>query len=302
MLLAMLVMLSPSVHAQVPSSSAPPLVVPDIPDAEFGRWIAKSNAYVGLLNETLSGVNSWNRYLSWVDLKKGPTGRERIIYGLYSVSASIADRSIAAARKAADTDPPIPALDLAAKEVATSFEALIPILNEAEAYYERKDYVADKMAGGKALHERLVRAAAPFLAARGRLGALEETLKDSLDQQELAHIERTNGKELRWHTRNTMILAKKAIDAMPRDLHKPNIAAFDAAITAYAEGVRNFDIFVQSSGKTGVFDSQPRHLLGSLRELREKLDDRRLNPTFYSMDFNNIVNAYNLMVNMANRF
>jgi hypothetical protein len=47
--------------------------------------------------------------------------------------------------------------------------ALGPILNTANAYYEREDYKVDKMATGKTLHAQIVAAAEPFLAAHAHL-------------------------------------------------------------------------------------------------------------------------------------
>ncbi|MCA0420866.1 MAG: YiiG family protein, partial [Proteobacteria bacterium] len=55
-------------------------------DDDLQAAITKSNAYTGLMNRTLRAIQSWERYGSWVDMKKGPTGKERYItYGLYSL-------------------------------------------------------------------------------------------------------------------------------------------------------------------------------------------------------------------------
>ncbi len=140
----------PAVAQQPP---APPSIgLTSIPEAETGKYIAKSNASVGLLNASIRASDSWRRYLSWADAKRGPTGKERIIYGMYSVSVSSAKDSVAKARESAAAEPAIPALDGAMKDLAAAFEAIVPILNEGEAYYDRKDYMSDKMAGGQALH------------------------------------------------------------------------------------------------------------------------------------------------------
>src|SRR5689334_8182133 len=167
----------------------------EVQEADLDKWIAKNNAYVKLLNESLRARDSWNRYLSWVNLQRGPTGKERIIYGLYSVSASSAKESIAAARKAADSEPAAPALDAAAKELAVTFEAVFPIMNEANDYYYRKDYMSDNAAGAKRLHSQLVPAARAFMAARDKMENLQEDLKDKLDGLELTRIEKTEGKQ-----------------------------------------------------------------------------------------------------------
>lgn len=188
-------------------------------------------------------------------------------------------------------------------DLAQTFETLVPILNEAEAYYDRKDYKTDRMTGGKALHARLVPAATAFLAARRRLDDAQEQLKSGLDRQELARIERAEGKSVRWHTKRTITLAKTAVEKMPRDPHRAaELPAFDAAVAAFADAVREFDAAVAQSGKSGTIDSFPRGLLGKMRDLRDKVGDRRTQPQFYAMDFNNIVSQYNMMIGMANAF
>ncbi len=264
--------------------------------------MAKSNGVVGLLNASLRGKDSWNRYLSWVDLKRGPTGKERIIYGLYSVGSSAKD-DIAKARKTADADPAIPALDGATKQLAATFETLIPILNEAEAYYDRKDYLSDNMAGGKALHEKLVPAATAFLAARATTDALQDQFKDLIDRQQLAKIEKAEGKSVRWHVRNTMMLAKKAVDMMPSSPKRgADLAPFDTALATFGDAVKEFDAAVRDSGKSTPVDSYPRDILGKLREMRDNIAKGRADGMTFSMDYNGVINRYNTMVTMSNAF
>jgi hypothetical protein len=287
--------------AQQPSS-APDLGLHDIVDADLNLYIAKSNGVVGLLNASLRGKESWERYLSWADLQHGPTGRERIIYGLYSVGTA-ARSAIETARKTAASDPAIPALDGATKDLASAFETLIPILNEAEAYYARKDYLSDGMAGGKALHEKLVPAATAFLAARARASALQGQFKDLLDHQQLAKIEKTEGKSVRWHVQNTLTLAKKAVELMPANPKRgTDLKAFDAALAAFGDAVRDFDAAISESGKSTPIDSSPRDILGKMREMRDNIANGRADAMTFSMDYNGVVQRYNMMVTMANAF
>jgi Protein of unknown function (DUF3829) len=287
--------------AQQPAP-APTLGLTSISDAELDRYIAKSNGVVGLLNSSLRGEESWNRYLSWVDAKRGPTGKERIIYGLYSVGSSAKD-AIEKARQSAAADPAIPALDGATKDLASAFEKLVPILNEAEAYYDRKDYMSDNMAGGKALHEKLVPAAMTFLAARERTNELQDQFKDLIDRQQLAKIEKAEGKSVRWHVRNTMMLAKKAVDLMPDSPKRgTDLKQFDAALATYGEAVRDFDNAIRDSGKSTSIDSYPRDILGRLREMRDNIAKGRANGMTFQMDHQGIITSYNMMVSMSNAF
>ena len=272
----------------------------EVQEADLDKWITKNNAYVKLLNESLRARDSWDRYLSWVNLERGPTGKERIIYGLYSVGASSAKESIAAARKAADSAPSAPALDAAAKELAATFETVFPIMNEANDYYDRKDYMSDNASGAKRLHGQLVPAARAFMVARDKMENLQEELKDKLDGLELARIEKTEGKQYRWHMKRTMTLAKKAVDLMPKDPRHPgDMKDFDSAIMRLADAAREFDAYVRNSGKSGAFDHYPRDIVGRLREIKEKIAKRQADPTFYSMDYNGVVSSYNMMIDMA---
>ncbi len=134
-------------------------------DAEAGLRAAtkKFNAYVEFLNRTLRASESLDRYKSWVNMQTGPTGRERIIYGLYDTYDTT--RETAAATAALTQEPLLPELDAAMRDYIAANGVLGPILNEANGYYERADYKVDKMAEGKALHAKIVAAAGPFLAA-----------------------------------------------------------------------------------------------------------------------------------------
>jgi hypothetical protein len=288
--------------AQQQQSPPPDLGLHEIADSDTDRYIAKSNGVVGLLNATLRGKDSWNRYLSWVDVKRGPTGKERIIYGLYSVGTS-ANSAIEKARKTAGDKPAIPALDDATRQLASAFEALVPILNEAEAYYDRKDYLSDNMAGGKALHEKLVPAAMAFLAARATTEVLQNQLKDMLDRAQLAKIEKAEGKSVRWHVINTMTLAKKTVELMPSNPKGgADLQQFDAVLAAYGNAVRDFDTAIRESGKSTSIDSYPRDILGKLREMRDNIAKGHADGMTYSMDYNNVIQQYNMMISMSNAF
>lgn len=301
LLLAATLILPGAALAQLPQP-APDLGVRDIAAKDLDRYVAKSNGVVGLLNASLRGKESWARYLSWVDVQRGPTGKERIIYGLYSVGSSARD-AIARARTSAADEPAIPALDGATKRLADSFEALIPILNEAEAYYDRKDYLSDGMTGGRALHARLVPAATAFLEARAATDALQDQFKDLIDRQQLARIETAEGKSVRWHVRNTMMLAKKAVDLMPSSPRRgADLKPFDAALSAYGDAVRDFDNAVRESGKSTAIDSYPRDILGKLREMRDNIAKGRADGMTFSMDTNGVITRYNTMVTLSNAF
>jgi len=290
---AAMAMLAASALAQ--TSPPPTINVPQLSKAEFQRWVGKSNAYVELLNDSTRALDSLHRYASWVDMKLGPTGKERyIMYGLYTVEPTGAAGAIAKAREAAASPPPIPGLDDAARAYAASFETLVPLLNDAAGYYERKDYTDDKMAGGKALHAKIVPAMNAFLAARDRLEAGQEQLSAGLSRQELALIEAREGKSQRWYLRRLAIAAKATIDAMPADRNSTDMIEFSHTIADLAEAVRDYDEGSKTFG--GGDASNARELLARFRTLREKIEKKDAS----SADFQSVIGQYNAVVGWMN--
>ncbi len=227
--------------------------------------------------------------------KVGPTGKERYIsYGLYSVEPTGAARAIAKARAAADAPPPIPSLDEAARAYAASFETLVPLLNDATGYYERKDYTDDNVAGGKALHAKIVPAMNAFYASRQRLEDGQEQLSAGLARQELALIEAREGKSKRWHLRHIAITAKATIDAMPHDPKATDMTEFSRAIVALADAVRDYGEASKAFG--GDDAANARDLLAQLRTLREKIQQKNADGS----DYRNVINFYNGVVQWIN--
>lgn len=288
------------VEAQAPTH-APTHAKSDAGGGELDAAIAKSNAYIELMNRTLRAVESWNRYTSWVDVKKGPTGKERYIdYGLYSLY-DVKDE-IAKARAAIGTPPASPELDAAFDRYITAYETLAPLITSANGYYERKDYKSDKMAEGKALHVKMVPAAEAFLAARGEVETRMRTFKRDLDTRALAALEAQEGQGPNWHVKKVMMSAQDVIELLPQGQQAANMKAFDASLDAYAKAVRAFDEFAQAyPDKFSGFDSQPRSLLGKLRDFRDKLakSKGKVRDQFVGMDLTFLISQYNMMVSMS---
>lgn len=262
--------------------------------------VRKLNAYVGLLNRTLRASESLSRYGSWVNMKTGPSGRERTIYGLYSLNDVRGD--IEKAKAATTMDPAMPDLDAEVGTYIAAYEALAPIITQAEGYYDRQDYRTDKMAEGKALHAKLASAGQVFLTERARIEPLFATEKSRSDAAELALIETREGRKARWHNANVMIRARQVVDLLPRE-NRPvvDMTSFNAALAAFAASVRDMDEYSAANPDSfSSFESRPRSFLGKLREFQEKLaraggDARRGGAS----DLTWIVNDYNMMVSIS---
>ncbi|MFV0367256.1 MAG: YiiG family protein [Hyphomicrobiaceae bacterium] len=263
--------------------------------------ISKSNAYIELMNRTLRAVESWNRYTSWVNVKKGPTGKERYIaYGLYSLY-DVKD-GIAKARAVIGAPPVSAELDSAFERYITAYEVLAPLITTANGYYERKDYKSDKMVEGKELHAKMVPAAKAFLAARGEVETHMRAFKRDIDKRALAAIEAREGQGPNWHVKNVMMSAQDVVELLPQGRQAADMKAFDSSLDTYAKAVRSFDEFSQSNpGKFSVFESQPRSLLGKLRDIRDKLakSKGKVRGQLAGMELTFLINQYNMMVSTS---
>ncbi|CAN7155036.1 DUF3829 domain-containing protein [Bosea sp. LjRoot9] len=274
---------------------------PAADEAGLQAAIAKSNAYTALMNRTLRAIQSWERYASWVDMKKGPTGKERYIdYGLYSLYDVAGE--IKRAEEAVTRAPALPEIDQTIGRYIKAYQELAPLITKAERYYERKDYRDDNATEGRNLHMLMVPAAKTFLDERATLDAQMRVYKKGLDQRELAAVEQREGRSVRWQVRNVMINARGVMDLMPSN-EKPlvGLKAFDAAVADYAGAVREMDRFKETEPKGVPFiESQASSWLGRLRDFRDKLgrgkgDVRR----GAANDANWLVSSYNTMVSLS---
>ena len=203
----------------------------------------KLNAYVGCINRlSARSYNSRARYFSWAD-RKGPTGKERIIYGTYTIyDTSDCRKNV---EKANALEPRDAELEAAASAYAEAVSKLEPLLKEADDYYSQENYKDDKMAKGKALHPRLVAAWDAFAAADRKLRDGVEAINDKRALEKLAEIEQSEGKKARYHVEALMINAKRVLRA--QNAAKPDIAEISKALTEYenivkaAEGVSGAD-------------------------------------------------------------
>ncbi|UZF94360.1 YiiG family protein [Bosea sp. NBC_00550] len=292
---------APNATLAQPAATVPAGSASKAGDEDLQAAITKSNAYTALMNRTLRAIQSWERYASWVDMKKGPTGKERYItYGLYSLYDVAGE--IKKAEEAMAREPKLPAIDATVGNYIKAYQELAPSITRGERYYDRKDYRDDNLAEGQRLHALMVPAAKTFLEERAKLDALMRVYKKGLDQRELASVEQREGRSARWQVRNIMINARAVMDLMPSN-ESPvvDLKVFNAAIADYAGAVREMDAF-KDKNPSGVpfIESQASSWLGKLRDFSDKLakskgDVRR----GAARDANWIVNNYNTMVSLS---
>lgn len=261
---------------------------------------AKLNTYVKFLNQTLRASESLERYDSWVDIKKGPTGKERIIYGMYSLY-DVRDEASAVVA-ATQAVPRMPDLDAAMAAYVETYQQLAPVIERANKYYERQDYKSDKMEAGKGFHREIASLAPAFEERRKTVDAALRTEKVKADLASLAALEESEGKKSRWHVRNVMFRAEAIMDLMPtNDRPVVTMTDFKQALDEYSGAVREFDDYsLEHPDSFHVFESQPASLLSKLRDFDEKLEKAKGDARKGAgEDMHWLVSDYNTMVSTA---
>jgi hypothetical protein len=128
----------------------------DLLDAEFKSLAEKTNLYVRALNAASNIRRSYDRYDSWVDVQKGPTGKERLVYGLYTINTSPVNDMVEAATRGPTLKPSLPAIDDAVAKLAGATKTLVPLIKAAADYYEQEDYKDDNAKRGQELHGQMM--------------------------------------------------------------------------------------------------------------------------------------------------
>jgi len=252
--------------------------------AQISPLTEKLNAYVGCINRLSErSYDSRKRYFSWVS-KNGPTGRERIIYGTYTIyDTSDCRKNV---EKANALEPRDSALEAAATAYAQAVSALEPLLKEADDYYRQEDYKDDRMAKGRALHPRLVAAWDAFGSADKSLRAGVEAINDKRAAERLAAIEAKDGRKARYHVEALMIQAKRVLRS--QDTGKPDMAAIGQALTEYEATVKALEGLPADDVKIGSFFlGNAKSFLTSAKQMMRRVRDK----TPYSTGDRMMINA-----------
>lgn len=271
----------------------------------------KLNAYVGCINRLSErAYESRARYFSWVN-KNGPTGKERIIYGTYTIyDTADCQKSVEAANA---LEPRDAALEAAGSAYVTAVTTLGPLLKEADDYYTQENYKDDKMAKGRALHPRLVAAWDAFASADKNLRAGVEAINDKRKAEELAAIEAKEGRKARYYVEALMIQAKRVLRT--QDTDKPDMAAITQALNDYESMVKATE---DASGANGdakigsLFMSNAKSFLVTAKQLMRRIRDKvpystgnkmmmdagsgwmvEGSPARLLRDYNQLIDAYN---------
>ena len=189
--------------------------IAELPDDKFKSVVEKTQLYAKALNATRAVQKSYDHYASWVDIKTGPTGKERSIDSgipeLGNALQNIAD----AGKNGPGMWPPLPNADSAAQKLAAATTALGPLVKSACDYYAQKQYKSDGAKRGQELHGQMMplfeQVFGCELALRRELSAVRE----DVERRDLAQIEKEQGKNYEWHLRSFLLAARTLADLLP---------------------------------------------------------------------------------------
>ncbi|MFJ5408441.1 YiiG family protein [Pectobacterium punjabense] len=223
---------APAQSASTAANTAPAPAPAAKPQVDANQ---KLNLYIQCFNATHERAHkAMERYTSWVkDMKSGPTGKERVIYGIYSVSESSLKNCNEPLINAAQSEPAMPALDTAAKDYSTAVTTWGQTLQEASTYYSRENYKDDAMARGKAMHGDIVKHYAAFNTASRQFNQALEEANDERQLKQLAEIEKSEGRQFNYWYMATMLSAKQLVNMLTQDNFDINTAT--ARLKAYED-------------------------------------------------------------------
>ena len=217
-------------------------------------------------------TSSRKRYFSWA-AQSGPTGKERIIYGTYTIyDTTDCNKNV---EKANALEPRDAALEAAASAYADAVCKLEPLLKEADDYYTQENYKDDKMAKGRALHPRLVAAWDAFANADKALRNGVEAINDKRAAERLAEIEQKEGRKARYHVQALMIHAKRVLrtedsgEARPRRDH-----AGDQRATKRRQGGRAVRGQTATARSARCSSSNAKSFLITAKQLMRRIRDK----------------------------
>lgn len=191
----------------------------------------KLNVYVTCYNRLNSSANkSINRYAQWVkDMDIGPTGKEKVVYGLYDIQADEVEECQQQIEQVAAAKPTLPKLDAAGKAFITSLVALTKVVNEAHPYYERENYKDDGFAKGRELHPELVKRAQAFRDASDVFSDELEAENDKALAAQLVEIEKAEGRKAAYWKMSLMMQAKQLVNVVAEEEFSVETATAKAA-------------------------------------------------------------------------
>jgi Protein of unknown function (DUF3829) len=191
--------------------------VAELPEDKFKSLVEKTALYTKALNAARVVQKSYDRYAASIDLKTGPTGKEKTLEGLLDISGA-AQEIADASKNGPGMWPPLPGIDGAAQKLAASTAALAPVVKTASEYYAQKKYKTDAAKQGQELHAQMLPMFEQFFASEIAMRRELGVVLEDIERRHLAQIEKEHGKNYDWHLRNFLFAAKTLADLLPNHI------------------------------------------------------------------------------------
>jgi hypothetical protein len=168
--------------------------VADLPDDKFKSLVEKTVLYTKALNAARAVQESYDRYASWVDMRKGPTGKERSIgAGLPDIDRALQEIA-EAGKNGPGMWPPLPNVDAAAQKLAETTVALAPLVKAAFDYYAQHQYKGDGAKRGQELHGKMVPLFDQVFGFETALRRELSAVWEDVERRNLSQIEKEHGR------------------------------------------------------------------------------------------------------------
>ncbi len=177
----------------------------------------KLSVYIKCYNSGRDIDRSIERYQSWIkDMDLGPTGKERSVWGLYSLNVNRLNECKKNIDEVAALAP-VTELDKVAVTFADNAVAVGKAVEPLYSYYDQKDYKDDDFKKGKELHAPLAKAMKEYIVIADKFSDLIEVENDKRQVEHLAVIEKTQGKNASYYRLSIVIQAKALANLLYKD-------------------------------------------------------------------------------------
>jgi hypothetical protein len=273
--------------------------IADLPEDKFKALVEKAALYAKALGSARTVQKSYDRYAAWVDIKIGPTGKERSIDGVPDIGAlqEITD----AAAKGPGMWPPLGGVDGMAQKLAQATTALAPLVQDASAYYAQRQYKNDGAKRGQELHGQMLPLFEQFFSAELAMRREFSAVFEDIERRYLAQVEKEHGKNYEWHLRSFLLAAKTLADLLPNHADaamiegarfKARFANLQGAYTLFTQYCVEHPAEVQKA----VLSTSLEDFFAATRILRGILDAPKPDRQVYLAKVNDLAAKYETLV------
>ena len=274
--------------------------IADLPEDKFKLVVEKTVVYTKALSAARIVQKSYDQYASWVDVKTGPTGKERKVDGIADLGAATSEIADAGA-KGPGMWPPLSNVDGAAQKLAAATTALAPVVKSASEYYAQKKYKTDAAKHGQELHAQMLPMFEQFFTSEIAMRRELSVVLDDVERRKLAQIEKEHGKNYDWHLRSLLFAAKTLADLLPNHVdaamietarYRTRFGNLQAAYTEFTQYCAQHPAEVQKVVVTKSLDD----FVAATRILRGILDAPKPDRQVYMAKVSDLATKYDALL------